>query len=58
MENVGCKTVIRLTERAVATSKRMSNGSTKTNQIAALEQIIDDLVIDSASIGALCDVMM
>lgn len=59
MGDVGCKTVLRLTERAIATADRMideANGSRKENQIIALEQILDDFVVDSASIGELCKV--
>jgi hypothetical protein len=59
MGSVGCKSALRLAERAVSTAARMkqnSNESIESIQFAALEEILDDLAGDEASAGKLCEV--
>jgi len=56
MGSVGCKTALRLTERAVATSTSFNDIKDSDNkaQIQALKEILDDLVSDEAVAGQLC----
>ena len=57
---VGCKTALRLTERAVFTSGIQANTSLndmKSAQLAALESILDDLAGDEAVAARVCEVL-
>ena len=57
---VGCKTALRLTERAVFTSGIQENTSLndmKSAQLAALDSILDDLAGDEAVAARVCEVL-
>mmetsp|Transcript_109 Transcript_109/g.120 ORF Transcript_109/g.120 Transcript_109/m.120 type:complete len:631 (-) Transcript_109:66-1958(-) len=58
LERIGCKTALRLAERAIATAAR-SQGTEDIShaQISALEQILEDLSGDELSAGSLCEVL-
>lgn len=57
MGSVGCKTALRLAERAISTAAHDdSKESTKSAQVAALELILDDLTSDEALTGNICQV--
>ena len=59
--SVGCKTALRLVERAISTSARSNYGLIKDSigvtQLQALEEILDDLSGDEASAGQLCEII-
>ncbi len=57
---VGCKTALRLAERAVFTSGMQESTSpceAKSSQLAALESILDDLAGDDAMATKVCEVL-
>jgi hypothetical protein len=55
--NVGVKTVIRITERAVAESISRSDGSAQA-QVFALRNILDDINADGDTTQQLCEVLV
>jgi len=55
---VGCKTAVRLTERAISSSRGCKEGTERTSQIAALEEILHDLAGDEALAGKVCEVIL
>ena len=59
--SVGCKTVLRLTARAVVMSDRLSgfdgDSSASKRQLVALEEILEDLAGDEATTSTLCNVL-
>lgn len=57
--NVGCKTALRLAERAVATAGRASNVTgeeLEKAQLSSLAEILDDLAGDEVTAEKLCEV--
>ncbi len=57
---VGCKTALRLAERAVFSSgiqEITSSNDMKSAQLAALESILDDLAGDEAMTAKVCEVL-
>ncbi len=57
---VGCKTALRLAERAVFTAGMQDSTSPhdmKSAQLAALESILDDLAGDEAMAAKVCEVL-
>ena len=58
--SIGCKTALRLTERAICTSAlgndEGSAESIEAAQLVALREILDDFLTDEASAGNLCAV--
>jgi hypothetical protein len=55
---VGCKTALRLAERAVATAKNDStNGNIEEAQLIAMAQILDDLAGDEVTAERMCEVI-
>lgn len=54
--NVGCKTVLRLMDRAVAVAGKGTNNVTSQQlQLQALNTILDDFVLDSAMTNGVCE---
>lgn len=55
---VGCKTALRLAERAVvsASTRTSDNACQEQMQLDALAQILDDLAGDEVTAGKLCEV--
>ena len=51
--NVGVKTALRLAERAVFTA----SDETKSAQLSAMEEILDDMVGDDALASKVCEVI-
>lgn len=57
--SVGCKTALRLAERAVATAGRsndISGDNLESAQLAALDEILEDLSGDEVTAQKLCEV--
>lgn len=58
--NVGCKTALRLAERAVGTAERVDglNGDeVESAQLSALDEILEDLAGDEFTAQKLCEVL-
>ena len=56
LHQVGCKTVLRLAERAVASASLAGQGENlERAQLDALDLILRDLVGDQATAGNLCE---
>ena len=57
MCSIGCKSALRLAERAISTALNSDKEtSNKTNQIDSLKEILDDLQYDLVSVGRLCEI--
>lgn len=59
LSTVGCKTALRLAERAVATAGReddLKGDDLGSAQLAALDEILDDLAGDEVTAQKLCEV--
>ena len=57
MGSIGCKSALRLAERAISTALNSDKEtSNKTNQIDSLKEILDDLQYDLVSVGRLCEI--
>jgi len=58
LESVGCKTALRLAERAVATAERegRNEDGVENAQLAALSEILDDLAGDEVTATKLCEI--
>ena len=55
---VGCKSALRLAERAVASANRdATNGDAEEAQLVALAQILDDLAGDEVTAERMCEVI-
>jgi len=54
---VGCKTALRLAERAVFTARGQGSEMKSAQQLSALEEILDDLVGDDAMAARVCEVI-
>ena len=61
LSEVGCKTALRLTERAIFTAgiqkEFPSQEELKTAQLSALDELLDDLAGDEAMATRVCEVV-
>lgn len=58
LDKVGCKTALRLVERAIATAERShTSGNIEQSQISALEEILEDLSNDDLTANNLCEIL-
>ena len=59
--SVGCKTALRLVERAISTTARNNqyakDSTNYVTQLVALKEILDDLSGDEDSAGKLCEII-
>ncbi len=58
--NVGCKTALRLAERAVGTAERvdgLNDNELEAAQLSALDEILEDLAGDEVTAQKLCEVL-
>lgn len=58
--NIGCKTALRLAERAVFTAglqQELPADETKSAQLSALQSILDDFAGDEALAARVCEVI-